>query len=78
MNFYKLFSAAIHWARIPVVYYGTGVADVAKRGFNELFISNRIMKKLGKSAVKVRGKFMLRECRELLFVWDQQASKKLY
>ena len=37
--------AAIHWARIKRVVYGTRIGDVAKRGFNELSISSGAMKK---------------------------------
>lgn len=70
--------AAIHWARIPAVYFGTGIEDVRKRGFNELSISNLHMKKAGRSPVRVRGKFMLRACRELLEDWDLLPQKELY
>jgi tRNA(Arg) A34 adenosine deaminase TadA len=70
--------SAIHWAQIPVVYYGTRIPDVAKRGFNELFISNRIMKKLGKSPMKIRGGVGLAGCRKLLSEWDRKEIKTLY
>jgi tRNA(Arg) A34 adenosine deaminase TadA len=50
--------AAIHWAQIPLVVYGTSITDVARRGFNELSIENSELKKLGKSPVKLVRKFM--------------------
>ncbi len=70
--------AAIHWARIPLVVYGTGIRDVARRGFNELFISNQRMKQIGKSKVRVKPDFMKEECLRLLEDWDQKAGKKTY
>ena len=70
--------AAIHWARIPLVIYGTGICDVARRGFNELFISNERMKKIGKSKVRIKPGFMKKECLQLLTDWDQKAGKKTY
>lgn len=70
--------AAIHWAKIDLVIYGTSIADVKKRGFNELRISNAQMKKWGKSPVRIRKLFMLKECRELLSAWDKKADKRVY
>lgn len=70
--------SAIHWARIPAIYYGTSIADVARRGFNELSVSNQVLKKIGKSPVKIVAGFMLKECQKLLREWDRQEIKKVY
>ena len=70
--------AAIHWARIPKIYYGTGIADVERRGFNELNIPNLKMKKLGKSRIKLEKGFLLKDCRQLLEDWDGMPGKKTY
>ena len=43
--------AALNWARVATVYYGTGIADVAALGFNELTVSNFQMKELGGSSI---------------------------
>jgi guanine deaminase len=70
--------AAIHWARIAKIVYGTTIADVNKRGFNELRISNFRLKALGRSKVKVCKGFLRRECEELLCEWDKLENKRLY
>ena len=53
--------AAIHWAGIDAVVYGTRIADVARLGFRELTISNRTMKRLGGSAVRIVPGVSLRD-----------------
>lgn len=70
--------SAIHWAKIGKIYYGTDIAAVQKRGFNELVISNRLLKKLGKSTVKIVRFFARTECLDLLKDWDQIPEKRIY
>jgi guanine deaminase len=70
--------SAIHWARIKEVVYGTEIKDVRKLGFNELSISCRRMKMLGRSKLKVSAKFLLAECRGLLTGWDRLTVKRIY
>ncbi len=70
--------AAIHWAKIKAIYFGTSIADVKARGFNELSISNTKLKKAGKSRVKLKAGFMKGECLELLKKWDKLPKKRLY
>lgn len=70
--------SAIHWARIPKLIYGTAIADVAKRGFNELAISNQILKKIGKLKIKIVKDFQRKACLSLLNKWDQLESKRTY
>lgn len=70
--------AAIHWSRIAAVFYGTKIQDVAARGFNELSITNRIMKKCGKSQLEIRSAFLYKECQKLLLDWDRQKTKQIY
>ena len=70
--------SAIHWACLGQVIFGTFIADVAKRGFNELFIPSRKMKREGKSPVRIKSGFMKKECLELLKAWDKQDNKKTY
>jgi len=45
--------AAIHWAQLRRIYFGTTVRDVQRLGFNELTISNRSLRRLGNSRVQV-------------------------
>lgn len=70
--------AAIHWARISGVIYGTSIADVLRRGFNELSIPSRQMKKTGRSPVLITAGFLRTECLKLLRAWDQKEQKKVY
>jgi tRNA(Arg) A34 adenosine deaminase TadA len=70
--------AAIHWARIDRVSYGTTIADVAKIGFNELHVSNAQMKRLGHTRVKIQKGFLRDECRALLKAWAQVPDAKVY
>lgn len=70
--------SAIHWSRINTIIYGTSIADVKKMGFNELKISNLKMKSLGKSKIKVIGKFFYQGCRQLLEEWGKIKKKVVY
>jgi guanine deaminase len=70
--------SAIHWARIKKVVFGTSFEDVAKRGFNELYIPSRKMKREGRSPVRIKSGFMHKECSELLEDWDRLESKQIY
>lgn len=70
--------AAIHWAKIDKVYFGTTVPDVKRLGFNELTISNRTLKRLGRSAVVLEIGVAREECRRLLRDWMALPHKKTY
>ncbi len=70
--------AAIHWAKIGKIYYGTNIADVQKRGFNELAISNSVLKRLGRSKVVIVKALAMKEGLILLQEWDHLAEKKIY
>ncbi|MBF0532703.1 MAG: nucleoside deaminase [Candidatus Omnitrophica bacterium] len=70
--------AAIHWARIDQVIYGSRIADAQQAGFNELTVSNRQMKRLGKSPVKIVGDFMREEAAGLFAKWMAKQRHKVY
>ena len=70
--------AAVNWAKIKVIYFGTAVPDVKKLGFNELTISNRTLKRLGKSAVRIYPGFCREECVELFEFWKGLPTKRTY
>jgi len=70
--------SAIHWARIDKVIYGTSIQDVKKRGFNELQVPIAKMKRLGKSKIKIKAKFMRKNCQNLLKQWDKSPKKQVY
>jgi len=63
--------AAIHWAKIQRIIFGTEIADVKNLGFSELTISNDEMKKKGGATVEIIGDFMRDECLELLSSWKK-------
>lgn len=70
--------SAIHWARIDEIYFGTGIADAAGLGFNEMPISNKMLAELGKSPVKIFPGFMRDECLKILSDWDRLENKIIY
>lgn len=70
--------AAIHWARIRRITFGTSVRDVRALGFNELVISNRRLSRLGGSAVGIEPGFLKTECRELLEYWNGLPHRQTY
>jgi tRNA(Arg) A34 adenosine deaminase TadA len=69
---------AIHWARIGMVHFGTGIADAARAGFHELKISNARLKALGRSRVRLVPGLMRAECRELFTSWLGLPDKRRY
>ncbi|HOY09136.1 MAG TPA: nucleoside deaminase [Candidatus Omnitrophota bacterium] len=70
--------SACHWARIPVICFGARIRDAQRIGFNELTLSNRQMKKLGASRVKIVPN-VLREENLLLFQeWHSLDKKRGY
>lgn len=69
---------AIHWARIGVIYYGTGIHDAARAGFNELRLSNAQMKVLGRSKVRIVPDFLREECLDLFQAWTALPAQTLY
>lgn len=69
--------SAIHWAQIDRIVFGTGIADVKRLGFNELSISNRTLKRLGRSQV-VLDQASKQECTDLLRSWARLETKKTY
>lgn len=70
--------SAIHWAKISRIVYGASIDDAAHTGFNELPISNRTMKELGKSPVEIVGGFLRDENRELFAIFDSSEKKMVY
>ena len=70
--------SAIHWARMPLIAYGTNIADVKRLGFNELTISNRRMKSLGGSSVEIVSGCLRNECLLLLAEWEGSKNRTVY
>lgn len=70
--------AAIHWARIKKIVYGTKTRDARKIGFNELNISDARLAALGKSSVRLTGGLLINECKILLKEWPKLKGAVLY
>ncbi len=70
--------AAIHWAGIDTLVYGTRIADVARLGFRELTISNRTMRRLGGGSMRIVSGVLREECLELLREWEARHSNTTY
>lgn len=70
--------AAIHWAKISRLVYGTSIADVAALGFNELTIGNEQMQAAGRSPVAIYPHFLVDKCRQLLQQWLATPGRRVY
>lgn len=69
--------SAIHWARIGRIVFSTTIADVKALGFNELPLSNVLLKRLGKVKLRV----VVRKnaaCRRLLRDWVSSGGLNTY
>ena len=70
--------AAINWAQIKLIYFGTSVRDAKRLGFNELVISNRTLARLGGSRVRSTGGVLREECRKLMQFWGESPLRITY
>ncbi|MDI6781779.1 MAG: nucleoside deaminase [bacterium] len=72
--------SACHWARIEKIVYGARIEDAKQFGFNELEISNDIMKQIaGKSSqIEITSDFLRHEACELFGLWDRQDRQRVY
>ena len=61
--------AAIHWARIRRVYFGTTIDDVAKLGFNEIPLPTLKFKEIAGLEIEIVPGYMREECLKLLEKW---------
>jgi tRNA(Arg) A34 adenosine deaminase TadA len=69
---------ACHWARINKIIYGAEIDDAKRFGFNELTVSNRLLKELGKSGLEIIHGFMRKECVELFEYWAGKTDRRVY
>lgn len=69
---------AIHWARIERIFYGASISDAESFGFNELKVSNQMLKEMGLSNVEITPDFMRKECINLFEYWSSKDVKKTY
>jgi guanine deaminase len=69
--------AAIYWARIRKVYFGTNKEDVAAIGFDDNLFYKLIRGEDTENAVEIVN-INRKECLELLKEWDEKNDKKMY
>ena len=70
--------AAIHWAKISTIVFGAYIKDAQAAGFNELTISNELMKSHGNSPVEIIPGIMNKQCAELFNLWKNSPKAKVY
>ena len=70
--------SAIHWANIRTIVFGTRIADAKLLGFNELDLSNELMRRAGHSRVEIVGDFLRGECEQVLKTWRQISNGLAY
>jgi tRNA(Arg) A34 adenosine deaminase TadA len=67
--------AAIHWAKISRVVFGTRISDAKRIGFSEIPISNRKLKQLSGDKIKITAGVMRIENLGLLNEWKKKVGK---
>ncbi|MFA4988403.1 MAG: nucleoside deaminase [Candidatus Omnitrophota bacterium] len=70
--------AACHWARIPRIVFGCGIADAKRYGFNEMEVSNRKLRRLAGSKTVIVPSFLREENLALFDFWASRAGKAAY
>jgi tRNA(Arg) A34 adenosine deaminase TadA len=69
--------AACHWAAVPVIVYGAGIADSVACGFRELIIPAADMARLGQSPIRLRGGVLRDEAVALFGLWQRTMAGSL-
>ena len=70
--------SVIHWAECKEVIFGALIEDAAFLGFHELYISDKEMKRIGSSPVKVTGLIMRKQCADAMKKWLKNEKRKVY
>lgn len=70
--------AALHWARVEVVYYGATIADAAAAGFNELHLPAADLLRIGRSTVALVPGVLAPECSALFVEWKRGPLARSY
>lgn len=70
--------AALHWARVRLVYFGASIDDAREAGFNELQVPAAELVRRGGSDVELVGGVLRDECRQLFQQWLQREERQAY
>ncbi|MCA9187104.1 MAG: nucleoside deaminase [Pirellulaceae bacterium] len=67
--------AALHWARVEVVYFGASIDDATIAGFNELTLPAAELLRIGGSTVKLVPQVLRERCVELFRTWKTNSGR---
>jgi tRNA(Arg) A34 adenosine deaminase TadA len=70
--------AALHWARVAKVYFGTSINDAANAGFNELELPAAELLRLGGSRLQVEAELMFDDCQAVFEQWKDRPDRRFY
>ena len=70
--------SACHWARVRKIFFGAGIEDARRIGFNEITFSNHMMKEQGGSPLEVEGGFLKEEAQAVFRLWLEKKSCPVY
>ena len=70
--------SAIHWAKIDAIYFGTTIADAKSLGFSELTVSDRTLKRIGKSPVRITSGLLRRDNLALFKYFASRPGRRFY
>ena len=70
--------AALHWARVKVVYFGATIGDAQAAGFNELQLPADELLRRGGSSVELVGGVLRDECQQLFQQWLHRPDHRSY
>ncbi|MBU0461821.1 MAG: nucleoside deaminase [Nanoarchaeota archaeon] len=69
---------AIHWTGLKRIVFGATIADSARFGFGELSVSDKLLASHQdpKHRIKIKDKFLRKECVELFKEWKKHNGRK--
>jgi guanine deaminase len=69
--------AAIHWAKMKILYFGCDQSDAARIGFDDKFIYD-VIKGTAKTQQVAVSQVARHQCLELFNAWEKKEDKKRY
>jgi len=67
--------SAIHWARIPRIFFGARIEDAKKAGFHEMEINDKKMMRLAGDNLDILGGFLRDENIALFREWKRKKGR---
>lgn len=71
-------ASAIHWAKIPELFFGASIEDAAAAGFSEIHVHPQDLYRNTAPPVAVFGGIRRAECRELFEGWKARPDRVVY